>query len=182
MADTPRAPQRLSRRVIWEGNVGSFGIDRIALPNGQQTELALLEHPGAAAVVPFLDPRNILLVHQYRHAAGGPIWEIPAGKLDRGEDPAACAARELEEETGYRPGRIEPCGRILTAPGFTDEIIWLFSGHDLERTEQRLEFDELIEVHTVSLERALEMISSGELIDAKTIAALHHVARRAGTS
>ena len=85
---------RLARRVLWEGSVGSFGIDEVELPNGRHATLALLHHPGAAAVVPFLDAERILLLRQYRHAAGGTIWEVPAGKIDAGEDPEQCALRE----------------------------------------------------------------------------------------
>ena len=83
----------IARRVLWEGSVGSFGLDTVVLPGGQRTELAILHHPGAAAVVPFLDAERIVLLRQFRHAAGGTIWEVPAGKLDAGEDPAACAGR-----------------------------------------------------------------------------------------
>ncbi len=168
---------RLARRVLWGGSVGSFGIDEVELPNGRHATLALLHHPGAAAVVPFLDAERILLLRQYRHAAGGTIWEVPAGKLDAGEDPAQCALRELEEETGHRAGRLLRCGEILTTPGFSDERIHLFCAHDLARTEPAHEEHELIEVCEVPLSRALDMIERGELIDAKSVAALHHAAR-----
>ena len=170
---------RLARRVVWEGSIGSFGIDEVELPNGVRASLAMLHHPGAAAVVPFLDDERIVLLRQFRHAAGGEIWEVPAGKLEAGEDPAKCAARELEEETGYRAGRLVRCGEILTTPGFTDERIHLFCAHELERTAQALEPHELVEVREVSLARALAMIADGELTDAKSIACLHHAARLA---
>ena len=95
---------RLERDVLWEGSIGSFGIDHVELPGGRATRLALLHHPGASAVVPFLDEARILLLWQYRYAAGGYLWEVPAGKLGPDEDPALCAARELAEE----PGRSSP--------------------------------------------------------------------------
>ena len=159
--------------------MGSFGLDEVRLPNGKVAQLALLQHPGAAAIVPFLDEQTILLLHQFRYATGQSIWEVPAGKLDGpSEDPAACARRELEEETGYRANRIEASGRIWTTPGFTDEIIWLFEAHELSAGPLRHEDHEVIDVHEVALERALEMIDRGEIQDAKTIAALYHAARR----
>ena len=172
----------IERRVLWQGSVGSFGLDTVVLPTGQRTELAILHHPGAAAVVPFLDRERIILLRQFRHAAGGTIWEVPAGKLDGGEDPASCAARELAEETGYRAGRLERIGLILTTPGFTDERIHLFSAYDLVPGPTALEHHEVIRAEIVPLVRALEMIDNGEIIDGKTIAALHLASRRHGAT
>ncbi len=169
----------MKRRVIWQGSIGSFGIDEVVLPSKQRVEIAVLRHPGASAIVPFLGEDRILLLRQYRHAASGTIWEVPAGKIDPGEDPAVCAARELEEETGYRAGRIEATGSILTTPGFTDERIHLFCAYDLVRGNMAHESDEVIEVHERTLGEALEMIDRGEIDDAKSIAALYHAARRA---
>ena len=128
------------------------------------------------------DQRNsfvLVLIHQLRHAAGGAIWEVPAGKLD-GEDPAVCAARELEEEAGLRAGRLEPLGAIWTTPGFTDERIHLFAAYGLEPVPQRLDPDEVLEVVEVSFAQALEMVWSGELSDAKSALALLHAAHRSG--
>jgi ADP-ribose pyrophosphatase len=170
----------IARRVLWEGSVGSFGLDTVVLPGGQRAELAILHHPGAAAVVPFLDAERIVLLRQFRHAAGGTIWEVPAGKLDAGEDPALCAERELAEETGYRAGRIERSGLILTTPGFTDERIHLFCAYDLTEGETAHEQHEVIRTEVVALARALAMIDAGEITDGKTIAALFFAARRHG--
>ena len=170
----------LARRVIWEGSVGSFGVDSVELPGGRAVELALLRHPGAAAVVPFLDGERIVLLRQFRHAAGGTIWEVPAGKLDRGEDPARRAARELAEETGYRAGRLERVGEILTTPGFTDERIHLFCAFELEPGEPAHEQHELIQCEVLPLERALALVDAGAISDGKTIAALFFAARRFG--
>ncbi len=138
----------------------------------------MLRHPGAAAVVPFLDDDRILLLRQYRYAAGGTIWEIPAGKLDPGEDPESCAARELEEETGYRAGRIEKTGVILSSPGFTDERIHLFCAYDLKGGRLQHEKGEQIEIHEIRFSEALAMIERGDLTDAKSIVALYHVVRQ----
>ena len=154
--------------------------EEVDLPNGRRVALDVVRHPGAAAVVPFLSETEVLLIRQYRHAAGGMIYEVPAGKLDAGEQPATCAARELEEEVGQRAGRLEPLGSIWTTPGFTDERIHLFAAHELEPCPQRLEDDEVIELVPMSLDRALELIWSGELPDAKSALALLHAARRQG--
>lgn len=143
----------------------------VDLPNGQRVELDLLRHPGASAVVPFLDSETVLLIRQYRFATGGDLVEIPAGKLDPGESPEACAARELEEETGYRPGRLEKLGAIWTTPGFCDEVIHLYAAFDLEKTEQRLEPDEVIELVPMPFAEALDSLS-GPVVDGKTATAL----------
>jgi len=168
----------ISRRVIWEGDVGSFGLDEVGLPSGERATLALFKHRGASAVVPFLDAENVVLLRQFRHAAGGEIWEVPAGKLDPGEEPLRCAARELEEETGYRAGRIVQTGSVLTTPGFTDERIHLFSAYDLAPGRPAPEAHEVLRSEIVPLARALAMIESGEICDGKTIAALFLASRR----
>jgi len=143
----------------------------VDLPNGNRVELDLIRHPGAAAVVPFLDPDTVLLIRQYRFATGGDLLEIPAGKLDPGEAPEVCAVRELEEETGYRAGRIERLGAIWTTPGFCDEVIHLFAAFDLEETTQRLEPDEIIELVPTPLAEALDALA-GPVVDGKTATAL----------
>lgn len=148
----------------------------VDLPNGRRVEFDLVRHPGAAAVVPFLDDGRVLLIRQFRFATGGEIMEIPAGKLDPGEAPEVCAARELEEETGYRAGRLERLGSIWTTPGFCDEIIHLFAAFDLEPTEQRLEPDEIIELVPTPLDAALDALS-GPVVDGKTATALLLAAR-----
>jgi ADP-ribose pyrophosphatase len=168
----------MTRRIIHRGKVLLHAIEEVELPNGTRAELEIIHHPGAAAVVPFLSEDRILLLRQYRHAAGGYIWEIPAGKLDPGEEPRACAERELAEETGYRAGRIEPTGVLLTTPGFTDERIYLYSAFDLEPGATAHEASEVIELHEVPFAEALAMVDRGEIVDAKTLAALFHASRR----
>lgn len=152
----------------------------VDLPNGHRVSLDLIRHPGASAIVPFLDPDTVLLLRQYRHAAGGTLYEVPAGKLDPGESPEVCARRELEEETGQRAGRLESLGSILTTPGFTDERIHLFSAFDLTAVPTAHESDEIIEIIPTPLRTALEMVWSGELCDAKSALALVQAARRVG--
>jgi ADP-ribose pyrophosphatase len=154
--------------------------ERATLPNGREVEIDVVHHPGAAAVVPFVSERELLLIRQYRHATGGTILEVPAGKLDGGEPPARCAARELEEEAGCRAGRLVELGWIWTTPGFTDERIHLFAAFDLEHVESRPEHDEWIEPVRVTLDHALELVWRGELNDAKSALAILHAARRVG--
>ena len=169
-------------RVLHEGPVGRWVEELVVLPNGNRATLQLLHHPGAAAVVPFVSGDRILLLRQYRHAAGGFIWEVPAGKLDPGEAPERCATRELEEETGYRAGCLQRTGSILTTPGFTDERIHLFCAFDLEPGRLAQESQEVIEIHELEFSQALEMIGREEIVDAKTIVALFHATRtRANT-
>ena len=144
-----------------------------------RVDLDVVRHPGASAIVPFETDDVVLLIRQYRHAAGATIWEVPAGKLD-GDTPEVCARKELEEEAGRRAGRIERLGSILTTPGFTDEVIHLFAAFDLEPIPQRLESDEVIDVVPTPIGEALELIWSGELTDAKSVVALVHAARRLG--
>jgi ADP-ribose pyrophosphatase len=159
----------------------NLDLDRVRFPDGSEGELEMVRHPGAAAVVPFLsDPRGndpqILLLKQYRYAANTYLHEIPAGRLDPGEDPAACARRELREETGCTATDVEPLVTIYTTPGFTDERIHLFMATGLTFGETGRESDEFIEVETIRLSRALEMIGAGEIPDGKTMAALLYVA------
>ena len=170
----------MSQAPAYRGRTIDVYADEVELPNGRRVVLDVVRHPGAAAVVPFVREDEVLLIRQWRHCAGGMIYEVPAGKLDPGEEPAACAARELEEEAGRRAGRLERLGEIWTTPGFTDERIHLFAAFDLEPVPQRLEGDELIERVQMSLARALALVWTGELRDAKSALALLHAARRVG--
>ena len=154
--------------------------ERVTLPNGNSVELDIVHHPGAAAVVPFVSASQVLLIRQYRFAAGGTLIEVPAGKLDPGESPASCAARELEEEAGCRAGRLVELGSIWTTPGFTDERIHLFAAFDLEAVPHRHDPDEVIEPVRLSLDEALALVWRGELNDAKSALALLHAARHVG--
>jgi len=154
--------------------------ETVTLRNGVTIALDIVRHPGASAVVPFLSESDVLLIRQYRHAAGGMILEVPAGKLDPGEDPETCARRELEEETGRRAQRLEKLGWIWTTPGFTDEQIHLFAGFDLQLVERNPVDDEIIDLVPMSLADALDRVWRGEITDAKSAVALVHAARRFG--
>ena len=150
------------------------------LPDGREVELDIVRHPGASAVVPFQSAEEVVLIRQHRHAAGGRILEVPAGKIDPGESPDTCAARELEEETGLRAGRLEKLGWIFTTPGFTDEKIHLYAAFDLTDVGTRPQDDEHIECVRMPLSDALALVWSGELNDAKSALALLHAARHLG--
>lgn len=163
----------VSTRRVYAGRIIHVDIDTVRFPNGSTGDLEMVRHPGAAAVLPFLtdphgDDPQILLVRQFRHAANGYVYEIPAGRLDAGEEPKACAARELREETGCTAARLEPLTTFFTTPGFTDERIHAFMASDLTRGEAAQEQDEFMTLEPTLLSRALEMIRSGELNDAKS--------------
>jgi ADP-ribose pyrophosphatase len=152
--------------------VVNLGVETVTLPNGATVELEVIRHQGASAVVPLQEDGTVLLIRQYRHAAGGFIYEIPAGKLDPGENPLACAERELEEETGRRAGHLEHLLTFFTTPGFTDEIIHIYLATELIPGVQNLEHDEVLEVVEMPLERALQRIADGTIRDGKTIIGL----------
>lgn len=172
---------KLDSRRVYAGRVIAVDLDTVRFPDGSTGELEMVRHPGASAIVPFLsDPAgedpHILLVKQYRYAADGFIYEVPAGKLDDGEDPAVCAARELREETGCTAASIEHLTTIYTTPGFTDERIHLYLAHGLTRGEVAHEQDEFMTVESMSISRALEMIRDGEIDDGKTVIAILYAA------
>ena len=159
-------------RRVYEGRVVKLNVETFTLPNGSPATIEVVRHPGAAAVVPLTMRGTVLLIRQFRHAAGGFIIEVPAGKLDAGESPETCARRELEEEAGVQAGELVRLGSILTTPGFTDEVIHLFLARDLAPSTQALEADEVLTVEEVDLARAVAMCVDGELRDAKSLCAI----------
>lgn len=161
--------QLLHSERIYQGKMLALRRDRVKLPNGQEAAREVVEHPGAVAIVPLNGQGEIVFVRQYRHPVGRTMLEIPAGKLQQGEDPMACARRELEEETGFMAGRLRLLTEFFTTPGFTNEKIYLFVAQDLIRTVQRPDADEFIDVESYSLACARQMIASKEIQDAKTI-------------
>jgi ADP-ribose diphosphatase len=172
---------QLATRRVYAGRVLNLDVDSVRYPDGSTGELEIIRHPGAAAVIPFAsDPAGpdptILLLHQYRYAAGGRVWEIPAGRLDSGESPEACAQRELREETGVTAGRLERLTTIWTTPGFTDEAIHLYWAGDLSAGSAAREADEFIEVVPRPLSSVLAGIRDGEIRDGKTVVAILYMA------
>ncbi len=165
-------------RELYRGKVLNLTLERAELPNGVACDLEIIRHMGAAAVLPLTEDGEVILVRQYRHATGGWLLEIPAGKLDDGEQPDACGRRELVEEAGVDAGRLEPLGWIWTTPGFADERIWLFLATQLRPARQQLEHDEVLTVERLPLARAVEMAASGEIVDGKTVCALLRAAHR----
>lgn len=162
-------------RNIYTGKVVTLNVDTVPLPNGVTVDLEIVRHPGASAVVPLKEDGTVVLIRQFRHAAGGFIYEIPAGKLSPGEEPLACADRELEEEIGYRAGSFELLSTIFTAPGFTDEVIHIYKATGLMKGRQQLDRDEVLEVVEMPLCEAVMMIRTGTIRDAKTIVGLQAV-------
>lgn len=182
----PTEPGTISSEPVYSGRIVKLFHDKVRFPNGSTGELDIVRHPGASAIVPFLsdpagDDPQILLIKQYRYAAGGFIYEIPAGLIDHGEDPHACAVRELKEETGCTAQAVDFLFTFFTTPGFTDEAIHVFMATGLERGDTAHESDEFLTLETVTLSSALQLIQKGEIKDGKTaLAILYAAGFRAG--
>jgi ADP-ribose pyrophosphatase len=171
-------------REIYTGRVVNLRVERVTLPNGVAVDLELMHHVGASAVVAVDERGLVVLIRQYRHAAGGYLWEVPAGMLtSTAEPPEACAARELLEEAGVTARELTRLGAIYPTPGYSDERIHLFLARDLARGAHGHEADEVItEIAWMPLPDVLAMIRRGEIVDAKTICALHLAAAALGGS
>jgi ADP-ribose pyrophosphatase len=176
---TPDA--QLGSRELYTGRIFQLNRDTVRFPDGATAEMDIVRHPGASAIVPFMnepegeDPQ-ILLLRQYRYAAGGYIYEVPAGRLDGDEAPAECAVRELKEETGCTAARMEPLFTMFTTPGFTDEKIHVFMATGLVHGETAREADEFADVVIMRLAEALELIRIGAIMDAKSALSILYVA------
>ncbi len=157
---------------LYRGKILDLKLDLVVLPNGRQTEREVVVHPGAVAVVAVNNKKRILLLKQFRYAVGQVLWELPAGKLEQGEDPLACAKRELAEETGYGAGKWEHLSTFYTSPGFCSEIMFLYLASDLSKDGRQADEDEFIEVRQIPLGQALKWIQGGKIKDAKTIAGI----------
>jgi ADP-ribose pyrophosphatase len=170
----------ISSRRVYSGRIINLDLDTVAFPNGSLGELEMIRHPGASAVVPFLDSLvepdpELVLLRQFRHAADGYVWEVPAGRLDAGETPEHCARRELEEEAGLLAGELRRLTTIYTTPGFTDERIHLFLALEVVGGASRPEIDEFVEVHRLRWSTVRGMLCRGEIVDGKTLACLFFV-------
>jgi len=164
--------KRIARKTLYEGKIFTVAEDTIKFPDGSQTKWDVLLHSGAAAIVPIDNDGNIILVEQYRCVADDMILEIPAGKIDEGEDPISCAIRELEEETGYKAKEVKAIGSIYSAVGFSDEEVMLFVANGLEAGKMNLDENEYINVKKFTLKEVIDMILDGKIKDSKTIAAI----------
>ena len=186
--DEPRtiAPGKIESRRVYTGKIIAVDQDTVRFPDGSTGVLDIIRHPGASAVVPFLtspkgDDPQLLLLKQYRYAAGQYLYEIPAGRLEPGEDPKHCAVRELREETGCDAASVEFLVSVYTTPGFTDERIHIFLASGLERGDTAHESDEFMTVETVTLSQALQFIKDGQIPDAKSaLGILYAAGYRAG--
>lgn len=177
--ETAETPEVLAAEELYHGRI--FDVSLYTIREGEQTyRREVVHHPGGASTVAVFADGTIALVRQYRHPTVRYVLELPAGRLDSPERPEDCAARELEEEIGVRAGRLEKLAEFFTTPGFCEEKLWVYLATELTETEQKLEDDEMVEVVRVSFTRALEMIASGEIEDAKTIIGLLLAAERLG--
>ncbi len=167
--------QQISSKPLFKNDFLNIDQDQILLPNGKQTERIVVRHSGATCVLAVTDDERVVLVRQWRYATGGALLEVPAGKLDAGEDPAECALRELAEETPYSAERVEFILKFFTAPGFCDEIIHLYRAINI-RPDSTLSPDQDEFVETVLLNRtqAQAAIDNGEICDGKTLIALQY--------
>ncbi len=166
-------PQLLRRKLFYQGRKFSFEVNRYRLPNQVEGEMECIRHPGGALIVPVTSDGQLMLLRQYRFSVQRRILEFPAGTVEIGEDPATTAEREVQEETGFKAANLKKIGEILLAPGYSDEVIYIFLATGLEKLEIPVaqDDDEDIEVLLMSPKRLAEAIASGELTDAKSIAA-----------
>ncbi len=161
-------------KTVYTGKVITLNQERVTLPNGRQCELEIVHHPGGVAILAVDAQQRICLLRQHRHAAGGWLWEIPAGKREPGEEPDITAARELTEEAGVRAGKLKSLGRIIPSPGIFTEIIYLYLATELTPVEQAHEEHEVIEVHWFDKSTIEAMVRAGEIYDGKTVSALYY--------
>jgi ADP-ribose pyrophosphatase len=162
----------LESKTLYKGRIINLRLDSVVLENGNTALREVVEHPGAVGVIALKDNGDIVMVKQYRKAAEQVLLELPAGKLEQGEDPAECAARELTEETGYTAGDLRYLVSFYTSPGFSNEVLYMFLATGLREGENDPDDDEMVETVEISRDRAMEMILKGEIKDGKTIAGI----------
>jgi len=160
---------KISSTQIFSGKLIDLYLDNVRLPNGKQSTREWLDHPGAVCLVPILNNGDILLIRQLRYGPRDEFIEIPAGKLDKNEEPLKCGLRELEEETGYKSNKLTFLTNIHPAIGFSNEKMWMYLAEELELSEKKLDDDEFLELLPTPLNVALEWVFSGKITDVKTI-------------
>lgn len=168
------------RTTIYRGRVVNLGLEEARLPDGRRFPVEVIRHPGGAAVAAVDAQNRVCLIRQYRHAAGGWLWELPAGKIDPGEAPLGTARRELAEEAGVGAEDWHALGEVVMAPGYSDEVIYLFLAQELSPAAVDHQADELIEIHWLPLDTAVQRALSGELQDAKSVIGLLRAAEYLG--
>lgn len=162
----------INSEIIYPGKAFTIRRDKVRLPDGRETRLDVVEHHGSVVLVPIDDQGNLLFVRQYRHAAGKDMLELPAGTLDEGEQPQACAARELREETGQAARNLQSLGGFYLAPGYSTEYMFVFLATGLYPSPLQADEDEFLQVQPVPLDQALDQAHTGVVPDAKSLAAL----------
>ena len=162
----------IESREIYNGNVLRLRVDRVLLPDGSETSREIVEHRGAVAIVALDENERVYFVRQYRKPLEMPLLEIPAGKLEEGEEPLECARRELAEEIGYSPGELRQLAFVYTSPGYCNERVFLYLARDLKRHQLEKDEGEFLEIETYPLEEALKMVLSGIIEDGKSIAGI----------
>lgn len=163
---------KIQSKNVYQGKVLNVRIDTVILPDGNHSKREVVVHPGAVAIVAVNEKEEIILIKQFRHPVGQILWEIPAGKLEKGEDPDSCARRELAEETGFGATKWQKLSTFYTTPGFCDEIMYVYLATELYIDQQSTDDDEFIEVHRIPFAEALQKIKSGDIRDAKSIAGI----------
>jgi len=159
-------------RTVFQGRVLKLNLEQVVLPNGTTTELEIAHHPGGAAIAALDASNRVCLLRQFRHAAGGWVTELPAGKLDNREPPLSCAQRELAEEAGVQAARWEKLGDFFSSPGVLTEVIHVFLARDLQPADARPELHEVLEAHWIPLAEAVAMAAEGRIQDGKTLVGL----------
>ncbi|MGB0126690.1 MAG: NUDIX hydrolase [Rhodocyclaceae bacterium] len=182
MSDHHLKEETLESRPVFQGSLVKVWSDRVRLPNGEEAGREYIRHPGAVAVIARLGNGNLLFERQYRHPLGRVMLELPAGKIDPGEDLLACAQRELREETGYLARRWRLLGTIHPCIGYSDEHIDFFLADDLHLVGSALDEGEFIELVEMSLEEAIAAVLDGRITDGKTVAGLFWVSQVLGSN
>jgi len=162
----------LKSDVLMQGRAFAIRRDTLKTPDGRKTKFEIIEHGGSVVIIPVDEYGNMLLVRQYRHATGGELLELPAGTLDKDEDPKVCAAREIREETGMAAGNLVRLGDFWLAPGYSTEFMVVFLATDLSFNPLEADADEFLSVERVPVEEVIQMAERGEMPDAKSLAAL----------
>ena len=171
-ADAGLIEKFVSKKTIWHGRAVDFRVDTVKLPNGKLATREFIDHPGAVAVIPFLDKKHVVMVRQYRHPVGEVTLELPAGKLDKGESILKCLKRELQEETGYTARKVKHLISYWPTPAFGNEVLHVYMAENLVPGRMNTDEDEFLQCVIVPFEKALKMVKSGEIRDSKTVVGL----------